>query len=49
MVSFLSYVVTFYEKSLQLGDVFSLGSDFYNKYFQVCKFLSEFHKHLTRF
>ena len=36
--------MTFYNESLQFGHVFSLDGE--NKYFQVCEFLSEFHKHL---
>ena len=40
---FCTYLVTFYDESLQFLDVFLLYGD--NKYFQVCQFLKEFRKY----
>ena len=47
LVSFYTYTMTFYNESIQFGNIFSLDDD--NKYFQVFEFLSEFHKHLANF
>ena len=44
-MSFLYLCSGFFNRSLQFHGVFSLGGD--NKYFQVCEFLSELHKHLA--
>ena len=47
LVSFYTYTVTFYNESIQFGNIFSLDCD--NKYFQIFEFLSEFHEHLASF
>ena len=39
--------MTFDNENLQFDDIFLLDGG--NKYFQVCDFLSEFHKHLASF
>ena len=45
LMSFLYLCSGVFNRRLQFRGVFSLGGD--NKYFQVCEFLSEFHKHLA--